>query len=91
MNHSPGRPRDPAANRRSLPTGRQPWDPANGLRVGTMAGGLLGAAIVALSGISNFWIVAVCAGVGAGIGYWTEKPRQRNPAVGSANESPQDR
>jgi hypothetical protein len=61
------------------PTGgvRQPWDPANGLRIGALGGALVGGAIVALSGVLSFWIVAGSGVVGGGIGYWNEKKKQR--------------
>lgn len=58
---------------RSLPPGRQPWDPANGLRIGALSGGLVGAAVVALTGLSNAWIVAVGGAVGGAIGHWSQK------------------
>ncbi|MGB5760746.1 MAG: hypothetical protein WBM50_27780 [Acidimicrobiales bacterium] len=63
--------------RSSLPPAGEPWDPANGVRAGTLTGGLVGAAVLALSGISSFWIVAVCGVIGAGLGYWSEKRKQR--------------
>lgn len=60
-----------------LPTGLQPWDPINGLRVGAIAGAAVGAVAVAVSGVANFWVIALPAVVGAGLGYWSEKRRQR--------------
>ncbi len=56
-----------------LPPGRQPYDPLNGLRVGGLAGGILGAVFAAASDLVGFWFVLVAAAIGAGIGYWTEK------------------
>ncbi len=76
--------------RPSLPPGRQPWDPANGVRVGVLIGGLFGAALVSLSGIWSFWIVAACGAIGGGIGYWSEKRKQGSPAGGSGQSQPQD-
>ncbi|MCP4968665.1 MAG: hypothetical protein GY926_25970 [bacterium] len=76
--------------RSSLPPGRQHWDPANGVRVGTLVGGLVGAAFVALSGIWSFWIVALCGAIGGGIGYWSEKRKQRPPVGGSGQSQSLD-
>jgi hypothetical protein len=70
---SPG----PATTTRAAPTlaEHQPLDPVNGLRVGTLLGTLLGAAIVAISGLLSFWIVAGLGLIGGAIGYWMEKQR----------------
>ena len=51
----------------------QPLDQVNGLRVGTVTGALVGATIVAATGVVSFWIVAGLAVIGGVIGYWTEK------------------
>lgn len=49
----------------------------NGLRVGIVIGALLGAAAVAVTGISSVWIVAVCAVIGGGLGYrWERRKRE---------------
>ncbi len=56
-----------------LPPGRQPYDPLVGFRAGAIAGGILGAILVAVSSLANFWVVLVGAAIGGGIGYWTEK------------------
>ncbi len=63
---------------RTPPRGdRPPWDPVNGLRVGIVIGALLGAAAVAVTGISSVWIVAVCAVIGGGLGYrWERRKRE---------------
>jgi hypothetical protein len=58
------------------PVGRQPWDPANGLRVGTMVGGMVGAAFIAATGLFSFWLIAVPGVVGGCLGYWSEKRKQ---------------
>jgi hypothetical protein len=55
---------------------RPPWDPANGLRVGLLAGALVGAAVVALTGVTGFWLVVLTAVVGGTVGYWSEKRKQ---------------
>lgn len=52
-------------------------DPINGLRVGALAGGLLGALITVLTSTSYAWIVLVLGVVGGVIGYLTERSRQR--------------
>jgi uncharacterized membrane protein len=53
-------------------------DPINGLRVGALAGGLLGALITALTSTSYAWVVLVLGVVGAAIGFFTERSRQRS-------------
>ena len=60
-----------------LPSGRPPWDPLNGLRVGAFVGGTLGVIATAALGLGYIWVVLVSAVVGAGLGYWTEKRKQR--------------
>ncbi|MGI9616482.1 MAG: hypothetical protein ACR2QO_26435 [Acidimicrobiales bacterium] len=56
---------------------RQPWDPANGLRVGMFVGALVGTAVAAL-GFAHFWVVAACATIGGAVGFWSEKRKQRD-------------
>ena len=67
--------------------GASPWhqhgrmavhDPINGLRVGALAGGLLGAVITMLLGIDFAWIVLVVGVAGGAIGFWSERSRQRD-------------
>ncbi len=53
-------------------------DPINGLRVGALAGGLLGAVITLLTSASYAWVVLVLGVAGGGIGYLTERSRQRS-------------
>jgi predicted MFS family arabinose efflux permease len=62
-----------------LPPGREPWDPVNGLRIGAFTGAVIGAVLIALSGVASFWIVAGCGAIGGGVGYWAEKRKQRPP------------
>jgi hypothetical protein len=52
-------------------------DPINGLRVGTLAGGLLGALVTVLTSTSLAWLVLVLGVTGGAIGYLTERSRQR--------------
>ncbi len=66
--------------RSPVPAGRQPWDPANGLRVGGFVGAILGGALVAITGFRSFWIVAVGGAAGGAIGFWSQK-RQSGGSV----------
>lgn len=52
-------------------------DPINGMRVGMLAGGLLGALVTVLTSVSLVWLVFVLGIVGGAVGYWTER-RRRN-------------
>jgi len=56
-----------------------PWDPLNGARVGAVVGALAGAALIALSGVASFWMIAGCGAIGGALGYWSEKRKQRRP------------
>ena len=55
-----------------LPPGRQPYDALNGLRVGALAGAVLGFVIAVLSPLGA-WVLFVTAAVGAAVGYWSER------------------
>ena len=55
-----------------LPPGTQPYDPLNGLRVGALTGGIIGAVIAGLTDI-GIWFVFLAAIVAAAVGYWTQK------------------
>jgi uncharacterized membrane protein YebE (DUF533 family) len=44
-----------------------------GFRVGAVAGGILGAILVAVSSLASFWVVVAGAAAGGAVGYWTEK------------------
>lgn len=52
-------------------------DPINGLRVGALAGGLLGALITLLTSSSYAWLVLALGVTGGTIGYLSERSRQR--------------
>ncbi len=67
-----------AKDRTRLPPGRQPYDPLNGLRVGALAGGVLGAIGAAVTHIG--WIILIGAVAGGAIGYLTERNRLRRGA-----------
>ena len=56
----------------------EPWDPANGLRVGGLVGGLVGAAVIAFTGFTHFWVIAATGAIGGAIGFWSEKRKQRH-------------
>lgn len=54
-----------------LPAGPQPYDGINGMRIGALAGGLLGALLAAVADMP--WLIATGAVVGGGIGFWYER------------------
>lgn len=74
-----------SVRRSVLAPGRQPWGPADGLRVGVFVRALLGAGAVAV-GYAHFWIVAAGATVGGAVGFWSEKRKQRDPSRGSCHD-----
>lgn len=53
--------------------GRTVWDPLNGLRVGIVAGALLGAGAMVLTGFVSIWVIVIGAAIGGAIGYWSQK------------------
>lgn len=53
-------------------------DPINGLRVGALAGGLLGALVTVLTSTSYAWVVLVLGVSGGVIGYLAERSRHRD-------------
>lgn len=60
-----------------LPPGRQPYDPANGLRVGAFVGGLVGGGLTALLGTDQAWLVLAGAVLGGALGYGVERAELR--------------
>jgi hypothetical protein len=56
-----------------LPPGHQPYDPLNGVRIGAIAGGLVGVFVAALTGFGGIGTVAAAALVGGGAGYAYQK------------------
>lgn len=59
--------------RSRLRPGRQPYDPLNGLRVGGLAGGVLGAIVTAVASLGHPWLVVGGVLIGGAIGYWFER------------------
>lgn len=72
-----------------LPPGRQPYDGLTGLRVGGIAGGLLGAAVGFL--LNTPWLLLAGAVIGAAVGYGTERQKVRNETQELHGESPESR
>jgi hypothetical protein len=72
------------------PAGRTPWDPANGFRIGALTGGLIGAVLSAMSGVTSLVIIGFAA-IGGAVGYWLEKRKQRPPSDGTDQAPPMDR
>jgi|GEM_PF-6374786 len=58
-----------------LPPGRQPYDSLVGLRVGALAGGLLGGVGAAITHIG--WLILVGGVAGAAAGYVVERGRMQ--------------
>lgn len=56
-----------------VPSGHEPHDPLNGIRVGALIGGLLGALITALTSVANAWLVLIGGAVGAVVGYRSQR------------------
>ena len=63
------------SDRNRLPAGRQPYDTINGLRIGALAGGLLGALIAAATHLP--WLLLAGAVIGGATGYWSERRKAR--------------
>ena len=59
----------------SVPSGHEPHDPLNGIRVGALIGGLFGALITALTSVANAWLVFIGAAVGAIVGCRSQRKR----------------
>ncbi len=58
-----------------LPPGRQPYDVLNGLRIGALVGGIIGAIVLALTSLDSLWVLLVGAVIGGAIGYLYERRR----------------
>jgi uncharacterized membrane protein len=60
---------------RKLPPGHQPYDFANGMRVGGIAGALVGGGVFALTG---WWLLIVIGAVVGAVGGWLWLRRGRS-------------
>lgn len=58
-----------------LPPGRQPYDVLNGLRIGALVGGIIGAIVMVLTSLDSLWVLLVGAAIGAVVGYLYERRR----------------
>ena len=56
-----------------LPPGRQPYDVLNGLRIGALVGGILGAIVMVVSTWDSLWVLLVGAAIGGGVGLLYER------------------
>jgi hypothetical protein len=56
----------------TYPAGRPPWDVINGLRVGGLAGGVVGVLLTAVAGWNSFWPVLPAIVIGGAVGYGSE-------------------
>lgn len=68
-----------------LPAGRQPYDSLNGLRIGALVGGLVGAAVAAVARIP--WLILAGAAVGGGVGFWFERRKIRSEDSGRSSSA----
>jgi hypothetical protein len=62
-----------------LPPGRQPYDVLNGLRIGALIGGILGAIVMVLTSLDSLWVLLIGAVIGGLVGYLYER-RKLNAA-----------
>ena len=69
-----------------LPPGRQPYDALNGLRIGALAGGIVGAIVLVVTSLESLWVLLVGAAIGAVVGYLYER-RKLNAARDSSQQS----
>ena len=57
----------------TYPPGTQPYDTLNGLRIGALAGGLIGMIPTAIFGAAHAWLILLGVAVGGAIGYAYER------------------
>lgn len=67
-----------------MSAGRQPYDALNGLRIGAVAGALLGAIVALLVGQAMVWLILVAGAIGGFLGYRFER-RQIDRARAAAD------
>jgi uncharacterized protein YcfJ len=58
-----------------LPPGRQPYDVLNGLRIGALVGGIIGAIVMVVTGVQSLWVLLAGAVIGGLVGYLYERRR----------------
>ena len=58
-----------------LPPGRQPYDVLNGLRIGALVGGILGAILIVVTPLDSLWVLLAGAVIGGLVGYLYERRR----------------
>ncbi len=63
----------PGENAPRYPPGKQPYDSLNAVRIGVVAGGILGAGVTALTSIANLWLVGLFAVIGGIVGFWSRR------------------
>lgn len=56
-----------------MPGGRQPYDALTGLRIGAMAGALLGAIVALVFGSAMVWLILAMGAIGGFLGYRFER------------------
>ena len=61
---------DPEPKYRS---GRPPHEAVNGLRIGALIGGVLGALVVWLFDVTSIWVVVAGAVIGGAYGYFSQR------------------
>lgn len=59
--------------RPDLAPGQNPWDSANGFRIGALVGALVGAGLGLVTSFVGPWVIGGGAVVGGAVGYWSEK------------------
>jgi len=62
----------------TYPAGHQPYDALSGLRVGAVAGGIIGVIPVALGAPGGVWLVLIGGFIGGVVGYQWERRLMRD-------------